>query len=739
MNRTTLRTRVRRTLAALATALTLSGALVALDPASPPAAAKGDGLAQTPPMGWSSWSAIRKNPTYATITAQADAIIANGLDKVGFTYVNVDDFYYACKGWGPAVDAYGRWVTDQTKFPDRDGVDGLKLLGDYLHGKGLKFGLYMTPGISMKAVMANTPIEGTNLHARDIAILKPGTDPSTLKTDSDYYNAYERRTNYGPCQSMAAIDFSKPGAQEFIDSWAREFASFGADYLKLDGVGDDPSSTLGTPDDVRAWSLALDKLSRPIHLELSNALPVSDISTWQQYSHGWRTQHDLENASASSPTYPYPLTSFGSVATRFDSVASWQPYAGTGGWNDYDSIEIGSPADTGLSVEEQRAQLTLWAMGASPLFLGTDLTRQSAADLALLKNKDVIAVDQDGVAAARMVKITGTQIFVKRELSGAFVLALFNTGSNTADIAVSLTDAGLSGTASLTDLWQGTSLGSASASYTAPAVPAHGVRLIRAVPAPTAEVATAITGNASGSCLTAATTLNAADAVLGACDGRGQQRWTATDAGDLRVGAAITQCLDVLGAQTAAGSKVGLYRCNGGSNQHWTLRSDGSIVGVRSGRCLTDTGVPGAALQIADCADDAHQRWSGFVRATAEAEAAGNTLAGGAVRTTCAACSGGSRVGYVGNGGTLTFTGVAVPAAGSRKVRIWYTNGGSARTATLSVNGGAAVSVSFPGTGGWSTPTSVLVSLNLASGSNDVKVANPNGWAPDIDRIDIVG
>lgn len=740
---TSLRTTVRNLAMALAAALTLAATVVVAGPGVPRATAKSPALAATPLMGWSSWSHLRKEPTYAKVKDQADALLANGLDEVGYDHVNLDDFYYACKGWAPAVDSYGRWVTDKTRFPDVDGKDGLRALADYVHGKGLKFGLYMTPGISMRAVIENTPIEGTDLHARDIVTAKPGTDPSTFSSDSDYYNGYYRMVNYGRCGSMAAIDFTKPGAQEFIDSWARKFESLGADYLKLDGVGADSADAQVDPElkgqspgavaDVRAWSEALDTLEHPIHLELSNKLPMVNAAAWARYAHGWRTQKDVECYSSCAE-----LTKYSMVATRFDSAADWQSYAGPGGWNDLDSMQVGGGATrSGLNTEESKTQITLWAMAASPLILGADLTALTTGDLTLLKNRDVIAVDQDGVAATRMVRTSGTQVFVKRERSGAFVLALFNTGDAARDITVSLTDAGLSGAATLTDLWAGTSAGTATGTWTAASVPAHGVRLVRAVPAPTTHLATTVTTGRK--CLTASSSRDVAPAVTQTCDGRAQQLWTATVTGQLRVGAAITQCLDVSGSQTAAGTRVILYHCKNGTNQQWTVKPDGTVVGVQSGRCLTDTGVSGAGLEIRDCTGAANQQWAGLVRYTAEAESSANTLAGGAVRATCATCSNGARVGYLGEGGTLTFTGVRVPASGTRTVRVWYTNGDASRSATLSVNGAADLTLTFGSTGGWRVSKYLEVRVPLAAGSNSLRFANQSGWAPDIDRIDIVG
>jgi hypothetical protein len=265
------------------------------------------------------------------------------------------------------VDQYGRWLTDASKFPPGpDGENGIAVVADYVHKLGLKFGIYVTPGISQQAVVANTPIEGTSYHADDIA----------TTTAEKNYN----------CKGMVGIDYSKPGAQAFVDSWAKEFADWGVDYVKIDGVG-----TSDVPD-IQAWSQALNNSGRPIHLELSNNLAISAASTWEQLANGWRTGGDVECYCGPGGA-SYPLTDWSHVSSRFNQVASWAPYGGPGAFNDYDSIEVGNGANDGLTVDERKTQLSLWALASSPFILGTDLTDLDSSDLALLKNTAVLGVD----------------------------------------------------------------------------------------------------------------------------------------------------------------------------------------------------------------------------------------------------------------------------------------------------------------------------------------------------------
>jgi alpha-galactosidase len=431
-------------------ALALAGTVFAV-PA--PAQASDNGQSVRPALGWSSWSFVRRWPSEAKIKAQADGLVAAGLPAHGFVHVNLDDFYQKCDANGFVVDSYGRWAVDSATFPS-----GIKALADYVHGKGLKFGFYVTPGIAKNAVTQNTPIEGTKYHARDIA--------DTSRTEKNYN-----------CKNMYYIDYSKPGAQEFVNSWARQFASWGVDYLKIDGVG-----SADIPD-VQAWDKALRASGRPITFALSNNLPIADASTWKQLANSWRTQGDVECYCGSGANGSgYPLTDWSHVSGRFNSAASWQKYAGPGGWNDLDSLQVGNGDQVGLTADQRRSMFTLWAMAASPLLLGTDLTHIDTTDKAMLTNDRLIGVDQDGVAAGRVVSSGAQQAWRKREANGDYVVALFNTGtSGDQTVSVTWSQVGFSGSADVTDLWSGKHVGTVSGSYSATLRPGE-TRLIRAKP-----------------------------------------------------------------------------------------------------------------------------------------------------------------------------------------------------------------------------------------------------------------
>jgi len=444
------RLRLRTLLLALAGVL-IAGAIPLLSPS--PAAASGNGLSVRPAMGWSSWSFVRRWPTEDKIKAQADALVSSGLVNHGFVYVNLDDFWQKCDANGFVVDSYGRWTVDSAAFPS-----GIKALADYIHAKGLKFGFYVTPGIAKNAVLKNTPIEGTSYHAADIA------DTSTLEKN---YN----------CKNMYFIDYGKPGAQEFVNSWARQFASWGVDYLKIDGVG-----SADIPD-VQAWDKALRATGRPINYALSNNLPIANASTWRSLANSWRTQGDVEcYCGPGSNGSGYPLTDWSHVLGRFTSAANWQQYAGPGGWNDLDSLEIGNGDQVGLTADQRRSHFTLWAMAGAPLLLGTDLTHLDPVDAAMLTNDRLIAVDQDGYAAKRIVSSGVNQVWSKREDSGAYVVALFNTGTTgDSTVSVNWSQVGFTGSGDVTDLWSGSHKGTVTDTYSATLRPGE-TRLIQVTP-----------------------------------------------------------------------------------------------------------------------------------------------------------------------------------------------------------------------------------------------------------------
>jgi hypothetical protein len=400
-----------------------------------------------PPMGWSSWSSLHQGISTSIIEAQAKSLHDN-LASVGYQYVNID------AGWQNGVDQYGRPTYDTTKF-----ATGIAPVAKYVHSLGLKFGIYLVPGIPAAAVTANSPILGTKYHIKDIA---DTTKPGNTAQDGS-----------------AAIDYTKPGAMAYVQSEANLLASWGVDYLKMDFVG--PGGGKIAADnraDIQAWHNAIQRSGRAIHLELSNSLSFANASTWAQYSNGWRIEGDVECYS-----HCVGLTNWAMrVSKRFTDVPQWIPFAGPGHWNDLDSLEVGNGTTTdGLSAAEEQSTITLWSIESAPLLLGTNLTKLDPSDLALLKNKEVVAVDQSGHPAHPVSQATQQQVWFAKNRDGSYTVALFNLGSDTATVTANWSDLGLHGAASVRDLWAEKNLGSQASGYSA-TLGSHASMLLRVTP-----------------------------------------------------------------------------------------------------------------------------------------------------------------------------------------------------------------------------------------------------------------
>lgn len=422
------------------------------------AGAEDNGLERTPILGWSSWSFLREHPTAAKVEAQARALRQSGLERIGYNYINLDDFWYQCPGsQGPNVDRYGRWVTDSSIFPANGDTNGMKVLADYIHSLGMKFGIYVTPGISKQAVSKNTPIQGTSYTAAQIA------EPSV------------EEKNYN-CHGMVRIDFSKPGAQEFINSWVDRFAAWGVDYIKLDGTQNSNDA------DVKAWSNAIRQSRRPMVLDVTPGKFTKAIAaTLMKYANQWVATPDIECYDCEKGGTGYPLTSWANIKIRFDRVAEWQPYAGPGGFTDYDSIEVGNGSNDGLTPIEGQAQISLWALASAPLILGVDLTHLDQLELdKYLKSTAVVAVDQDSIAAKRIVNTADQQVFAKTESNGDVIVGLFNTAAQAEKVSIEASALSLPRSQrgySTQNLWTGKR--EKQGSTLSAMVPSHGVILYR--------------------------------------------------------------------------------------------------------------------------------------------------------------------------------------------------------------------------------------------------------------------
>jgi hypothetical protein len=420
--------------------------------------AASNGLGATPYLGWSSWSLTgNKVSGYgnswlnaAHVEAQSDAMHQK-LQSHGFAYINLDAYWYQVSSGVFGVDSYGRWTPDTTRFPD------LAAVGKYVHNNGQKFGLYLVPGIPKNAVDQNTPIQGTSCHAKDITV-QPLTDGNHFK------NTYK-------------IDYSKSCAQSYINSMASQLHSWGADFLKLDGVA--PGSAVAGYDtraDVEAYAKALKPYN--IWLALSSSVDIANISTWKANANSWRIEGDVECYSACSPA---ALTIWSKIAHRFSDAPQWAQYAGSGGWNDLDSLDVGNGSMDGITNDERQTTTTLWAITAAPLYTGDDITKLDSYGLSLLTNDEVIAVDQAGKPATPISQSSNQQVWKVKNADGSYTVALFNLGSSTATVTANWSDLGFSGSATVRDLWSHSDLGSFSGHFSA-SLKTHASRLLKVTP-----------------------------------------------------------------------------------------------------------------------------------------------------------------------------------------------------------------------------------------------------------------
>ena len=462
-----------------------------------------------PVLGWSSWSSLRGNASAAKEEAVARAMVSSGLARLGYQYINQDDGWYVCPGGfgspagnthrhgAPSVDGWGIWIPND-RFPAQGSTNGIKALADYVHSLGLKFGIYVTPGISAEAVIKHTPVEANM--AGHLTGKPSGYTADQIATGTPEQN-YDCGGSEKDAGGMVGLNFSSPGAQLFVNSWADTLASWGVDFVKLDGIRY-PADIA----EIKAWSLALRQTGRPIAFDATEGYTVKLAPTLEKYATQWEEAEDIEcyscdkgiNNNESFPaTDAFPLTvwtdptetaSLGGgpskIVSRFDYAAQWAPYAHPGGFNDLDSVEVGNGSDDGISLDARKTVLSLWSLASSPLILGSDLRYLAPEDLALLKNRAVLAVDQDGIAARRIRNAPTEQVFAKREHGAEVIVGLFNTGTTgSEEISIGPRALGLPGDCAaytLEDLWSHR-VSRSSGQITA-RVPPEGVALFSATP-----------------------------------------------------------------------------------------------------------------------------------------------------------------------------------------------------------------------------------------------------------------
>lgn len=366
-------------------------------------------LALTPPMGWNSWYTYFITVTDEQVREAADWMVNSGLAGHGYQYINIDD------GWEAERDQEGTIMTNR-RFPD------MKALGDYVHSRGLKFGIYTSPG---------------------------------PKTCGGYTGSYQHE-------------------QQDIDM----YALWGVDFVKHDWCSysqiakDDSLESLKKP--YLLMKQCIDKSGRDMVYSLCQ-YGLGDVWEWGAEVGGnlWRTTGDMgSNWTAMS------AIGFGQNGKEI--------FAGPGRWNDPDMIVVGTVgwgnniSQTALTPNEQITYVTLWSILASPLIISCDMSKLDPFTLALLTNDEVIEVNQDplGKQAYRRAADGMKEVWAKSMSDGSIAAGLFNRNRKKADVTVKWSDLELTGKQSVRDLWQQKDLGVAEDQFTT-SVPGHGAMLVR--------------------------------------------------------------------------------------------------------------------------------------------------------------------------------------------------------------------------------------------------------------------
>jgi len=356
-----------------------------------------NGLAATPPMGWNSWNHFEGKVSDAVVREIADTMASNGMRDAGYVYINIDDT------WEGKRDEAGN-IRPNNKFPD------LKALADYVHSKGMKLGIYSSPG---------------------------------PKTCGGYEGSY--------------------GHEE---QDARTYAQWGIDYLKYDWCS---AGRIYRNTDLQAvyqkMGDALHATGRPIVYSLCE-YGMDDPWKWGPSvgANLWRTTGDITDHWSA-----LDYTGF--------AQSDLAPFAAPGHWNDPDMLEVGNG---GMTDDEYRTHMSLWALLAAPLLAGNDVRTMSAATREILLNREVIAIDQDpaGHQAKRISKQGDVEVWARPLSDGSLAVGLFNRGPADADVTVRWSDLGVSKTSDVRDLWTHTTIEGVRDSY-ARKVPRHGVVMIK--------------------------------------------------------------------------------------------------------------------------------------------------------------------------------------------------------------------------------------------------------------------
>jgi len=443
-----------------------------------------ESLTTTPPMGWNSWDSYRGTITEQQFRPIVDYFAVN-LKQFGWEYMVLDMAWYypgpkdwdcvkplyfdieLTKGengkvWGPdmIIDEYGRFQPDERRFPSSAGGKGFKPLADYVHSKGLKFGIHIMRGIPRQAVDdLNSKIRGTNLHAADIAVKWDTVKWSNL---------------------MYGVDLNKPGAQEYYNALFKMYADWGVDYVKADDMMVPPYHK----GEIEMMRNAIDQCGRPMVLSLScGEAPISQASHLAENANLWRISIDVWD-------------DWDDIVRMFELMKWWSPYIGQNNtWPDADMLPLGMldvaeradrkrpPRATKLTREEQFTMMSLWSITRSPLMWGGDPLQVDTLTLKLLSNPEIIAVNQNSSNNRQIYhSFNGNESdrIWMADIPGSNdkYLGLFNLSDEDKEIVFDFRFEYLPSKLKVRDLWQHKDLGTFTDKFSVE-IASHGGRLYR--------------------------------------------------------------------------------------------------------------------------------------------------------------------------------------------------------------------------------------------------------------------
>jgi hypothetical protein len=392
-----------------------------------------------PPMGWSSWNSFADTVDSAVIMQQTKSLIASGMQKAGYRYVNIDEGW-----WLGKRDEDGNIVVDPKQWPalkQGEQPGDMSNIVRYIHSFGLKAGIYTDVGES-----------GCGFYGPAVGPPRPHT-----------------------------------GSEDHYDRDFLQFAKWGFDYIKVDwcgGYGENLDPAAQYKAVAHAIQRAEQITGHPLYFSICDWGKNSPW-TWAPGIGGvtadiWRTSGDIVAPVVVNTPTSTRLASFSKVLSNFDNGIHPEAQH-TGFYNDPDMMVIGMP---GLSAAQNRVHMSLWAISSAPLIVGADISRLNKSTIEILTNPEVIAVDQDSLGLQAILVAqpsTGLQVWSKPLAPvGEHAVVMLNRTSDPATIAVSWNEIGLvpSSSATVRDLWAAKDLGTYPSSYAA-TIPAGDAVMLR--------------------------------------------------------------------------------------------------------------------------------------------------------------------------------------------------------------------------------------------------------------------